>query len=102
MHKEVSVKQIEGLMDAMGELSKSCGDAMERIKASGVKSVQSSNYASALRGFELMLKFVNGVAGTATTAKAKDILYPIMEEMKKVEKDVKRLTAKGSTRAKKK
>jgi len=100
MAKTVKTKQIRALSDAMHELSDSCQAAMGRMEEAGVDEVESSNYQSALRGFELILRFVNGVAGTATTARSRALIAPVMDELQTVAETAENYKSKGRSKNK--
>lgn len=84
MEKTVTTDQIRALMDAIRELADSSEDALQRMANAGVSEIEATNYQSALRGLELMFRFVDGVAGSATTVKARQLIAPIRKEMEKV------------------
>lgn len=84
MEKTVTTKQIQALIEAIRELADSSENALQRMQSAGVTAIESTNYQSALRGMELMFRFVDGVAGSATTVKARQLIAPILAEMEQV------------------
>ena len=100
MSKTVTTKQIRALMEAMRELSDACESALREMEEHGQEDAESSNYPSALRGFELVLRFVQGFAGSAIIAKARKIVDPVLKELATVKVDVAKAKAKKSGRSK--
>jgi hypothetical protein len=77
----VNTTQITKIANGLRALAQSCDDSRTQIESSGRSEAMSSNFISALRGCELIIRFVNGLAGTATTAKYMDDLAPLLAEL---------------------
>lgn len=79
--KTVSTTQITKIANGLRALAKACDDARTQIESADQHEAISSNFTSALRGCELIIRFVNGLAGTATTAKYMADLGPLLDEL---------------------
>lgn len=77
----VSTTQITKIANGLRALAAACDDARQQIESANQAEALSSNFTSALRGCELIVRFVNGLAGTATTAKYMADLQPMMDEL---------------------
>lgn len=96
MSKTVTTTQMRALIDAVRELADSTEDATQRMSDAGVSEIESTNYQSALRGLELMFRFVDGVAGAATTVKARQLIAPIMAELEQVKEAQAKYASRGA------
>ena len=97
--KTVSMNEYTEFAAALRALADASDDAIARMRKEGISEAESSNYSTAVRGFGYILKFVNGVAGTATTASIKDQISPVVEELRKIEAGLKKEPAEASDKA---
>lgn len=81
----VSTDQVRTLMEAMRAMADGCDSALDRMENAGLKAAASKNYQSALGGFRLIVRFVNGLAGTATTQSHAELIEKPLEELRQIE-----------------
>lgn len=97
----VNTTQITKIAAGLRALAQSCDDSRAQIESAGVNEALSSNYTSALRGCELIIRFVNGLAGTATIAKYMDDLKPLLDELRAEKSEKLQVVAEDVERFKK-
>lgn len=85
--KRVTVAQYQALIDAVIALAEAGQIAIKRLQDEKIDSVRSTNYGTALRGFDYLAKFIEGTAGTVTTERSRAILEPILDELRQVAED---------------
>lgn len=83
--KTVSVEEFENFASALRALADASDDAIKRMKQAKIKEVPSTNYQTAVRGFGYVINCINDIAGTATTATAREQLAPVRQELEKLE-----------------
>ena len=84
--KFVTAEQIRGMASALRKLGSACDEAADRLEANNQEKAESSNHKSAIRGFDLIVKFVNNIAGTTTTAESREAITKVLAVAEKIEK----------------
>lgn len=83
--KTVSLDDFENFASALRALADASDDAIKRMRQAKIKEVPSTNYQTAVRGFGYVINCINDIAGTATTATAREKLAPVRQELEKIE-----------------
>ena len=94
--KTISMTEFREFATALRALASASDEAIDRMRKEGIETAETTNYATALRGFSYMLNFVNGIAGTVATAKYKDKIEPVVDKAKK---DLKKQASEASGKA---
>jgi hypothetical protein len=80
MRKTITIQQMERLNSALRELLDASDEAYRGMREAGVKEMTSTNYQTALRGFEHLLRFVEQLAGTSNMAQSRELIEEILDE----------------------
>lgn len=71
---QVNVRELRDAVAALRALADDLSDAAERMESSEHQSAHSTNLETAMKSLVHLQKFVNGVAGTATTARSRSVV----------------------------
>jgi hypothetical protein len=83
--KFVTTGEIRGLAVALRKLADACDEAADRLATKSQEKAESTNLKSTIRGFHLIVKFVNNLAGTSTTADAREAIKDVLAVAEKLE-----------------
>lgn len=83
--KFVTTSEIRGIAAALRKLADACDEAADRLASKSQEKAESTNHKSAIRGFDLIVKFVNNLAGTSTTADAREAVANVRAVAEKLE-----------------